>query len=195
MLTGRRLTVVMGAFLVLYARVNADSTDFVANLGVPRGEPLSPRRIKEDGDPASRATLKSVNCVPYDGKTPVVFRYQFTDVVAFSGFGFKSIVDDTKSAAEHGRVQRLVVTTSGGTARVDLRDSLSFTPVGSERQVQVGRPIPTSTILLTPVKTRTLLVTVQSVYPGTKFKDVCFSGFTAYEGKPEPFRGPPEVYE
>lgn len=125
----------------------------------------------------------------------MVFHCQFTEAVVFSGFRFKSIVEERKSAAQHGRVQTLVVTTDGGTARVDLRDTLALSPVGSERQVQVGRPIPTSTVLLSPVRTKTLVIAVQSVYAGINFKDVCFSDFAAHEGRTEPYRGPTTDYE
>ena len=179
----------------LPANLAVDSTDFVANVGVPRGKPIAANRIKTDGDLAARATLKPSNCVPYDGNTRVVFRYQFADAVIFSGFRFKSLVEELKSAAQHGRVQSLLITTDGGTARVDLRDTLALTPIDSERQVQVGRPIPTSTVLLSPVRTKTLVIAVQSVYAGTKFNDVCFSDFAAYESRAEPYRGPPTDYE
>ena len=67
--------------------------------------------------------------------------------------------------------------------------------LGSERQVQVGRPIPTSTVLLSAVRTKTLVIAVHSVYAGTQFKDVCFSEFAAYEGRAEPYRGPPTDFE
>ena len=193
--TIRFVTTVVCLALLLHAKGIADFTDFFANVGVPSGRPIETKRIAQDGDPAGRATLRPSNCVPYDPNTPLAFRYRFTDVVTFSGFGFKSIVDDVKSAAEHGRVQTLIVTTAGGTARVDLRDTLALSPIGSERRGQVGRPIPTSALLLSPVKTRTLLIAVHSVYAGTKFKDVCFSGFEAYEGKLAPYRGPPKDFE
>lgn len=192
---GHVLCLALALALTLPANVAADSTDFVANVGIPRGKPIAANRINADGDPAARATLDPSNCVSYGANTRVAFRYQFTEAVNFSGFRFKSIVEDLKSAAQHGRVQTLLVTTDGGTARVDLRDTLALTPIGSERQVQVGRPIPSSTVLLSPVRTKTLVIAVQSIYAGTKFNDVCFSDFAAYEGRAEPYRGPPTDYE
>lgn len=156
---------------------------------------MQANRIKEDGDAASRETLKPSNCVAFDGNKPLVFRYRFTDQLILSGFSFKSIVDDAKAAAEHGRVQTLVITTEAGTARVDLKDTLTQTPIGSERRIMVGRPVPTSPLLLTPIRTAILTVTVQSVFAGTKFKDVCFAGFTPYEAKAERRRGTAKDYE